>query len=423
MKLPIDGIRKANTGIAALGFAILALNTVFAQNFYQDPNVQQGVHQQAPPMPGALLAGGVAAAQGNQFMDAQGKPIVMPASYCQGCPPGGGYPGDYGDPMAVDFGGYGQDQCGPHYFDISFDAVFIQPDDLFSDVGAFSSIGVGAAAPRALDPTGEGTDYEAGWKIAGRYDIGALAVFEATYMGLYDFGFSDEVRSVDVAPGNADNQLYSVFSNFGLGDLIAPFDEASVHRIRYESELQSTELSYRRYWVGNNPRISGTYLLGARYIRLTEEFSFFGQSSLDGEGSLAYGSENDLVGFQFGGDMWAALRQGLRAGIETKAGVYNNSYKFKAQEDVDGATINLPALRRGDQVAFVIESGASFVADILPSWSLKGGYQMLYINSLTTVGGNIATDIFETPQPAVAALDTQEHAFYHGFHGGMEYVW
>ncbi len=401
---------------------------------YQSPTFFGAGAQANPylgPTPASPLAGGPSAAQGDSFIDAHGRPIVMQAGYNPGCQGGGGYcescppgmGGMGGDPMAVDFGGYGQDQCGPHYFDVYIDSVFLQAEDTFKNLGAFSSIGAGNGTPRALDPTGQASDLEAGWRIAFRYDIGALAVLEATYMGIYDFGLSQEVRSVDVAPLNQDNQLFSVFSGFGLGNTNTAFDFASVHRLDYQSDLQSTEISYRRYWLGNSPRISGTWLAGARYVRMTEDFEFFGSSSLNGQGSLNLSSENDLVGFQFGGDAWACLRQGLRVGIESKAGIYNNRFKFDASENVANAAINLPAQQEGNQIAFVTETGVTMIADILPSWSLRGGYQVLYMNSLVTVGSNVATNIFENPAPAAAALNTQGHALMHGFHGGLEYVW
>lgn len=394
-----------------------------------------------PPFPASPLAGGAAAAQGDAFMDAHGQSIVMPAGYCQGCPGGSGeaYPdgmGGYGDPMAVDFGGYGQDQCGPHFFDVAFDVVYLQNEDLVGEsLGAFTSLGIGSAPGETefpfLDPTGAGGDLEPGWRIALRYDIGALAVLEATYMGLYDFGFEDSVRSVDVDPSDLDNQLFSIYSAYGfidpdLGDGIVGIpglDEASQHSLKYQSDLQSTELSYRRYWVGYHPRITGTMLCGFRYVRMTEDF-LFSAITENGNGSIGYSTDNDLLGFQVGGDAWACVKQGLRFGVEGKAGIYNNRFEFlSAANDVfPDPPPGLQAPADGNQVAFVAEGGVSFVADILPSWSIRGGYEAFYLNSLVTLQGNIDTTIFDTDTP-VLPLHTEGHQFYHGFHGGLEYVW
>lgn len=389
----------------------------------QQPMAQNGPIHQPPMQMASPLAGGPAAAQGDQFTDVYGNPIIMQTSYCPSGPEGcygGGYGGGLGDPMAVDFGGYTEDQIGPHYFDVSFGAVFLQADAPFGKVGPFSSDGIGITQPKFLDPSGDGEDYEPGWEIAVRYDIGALTVLEATYMGLYDFGFNRSVTSAQVSNGG-DNQLFSVFSDFGLGQTNPALDFASVHSIDYASDLQSTELSIRRYWVGNSPRISGTYLIGARYLRMTEEFTFFGSSSLDGSATVNFDSENDLVGFQFGGDGWMGLRQGFRVGLDGKAGIYNNRFKFNTNQT---AVAQAPGALNtdGNQVAFVADGSANFVIDILPSWSLKGGYQVLYINSLVTVGDNINTNAINS-LATPPALNDEGHMFYHGFHAGMEYVW
>jgi len=374
------------------------------------------------------LAGGPAAAMGGQFVDVHGRPIVMPASYHAPHHGPAMHPGAHpamcdpygGDPMAVDFGGYGPDQVGPHYFDVSFGAVFLQTDRVFDGVGPLASIGAGAAAPRILDPSNSLDDYSAGWEVALRYDLGPLSLFEATYMGLYDIGFRDTVRSVDVAPGGQDFQLFTVFSNFGVPVPIDGVDDGSVYSLRYQSDFQSVELSYRRYWLANNTRVTGTYLLGFRHLRMTEDLNWDIQA-LMGNSALFWSTENDLLGFQVGADGWYAIRQGLRIGTEGKAGVYNNRFRFGASGDFPagiGAPDDFVAQADGNQVAFAAETGIQIVADILPSWSLKGGYRAFYLNNLVTVGGNIDTAGFV---PDV--LNSQSSALYHGFNGGLEYVW
>lgn len=377
------------------------------------------VSAQAPAnFPAAPLAGGQAAYQGGSYENAYGESIVMPASYNA---PGPGYgemcqPGcEYGDGGYADYGGYSTpDQCGPHYFDIAANAVFLQSDRSFSDVLPLGSIGVDGE--RILDLQDLNDDFEAGWEIAARLDLGPLSVFEATYMGIYDLGFNTTVNSVDVANG-VDFQLNSVFSQYGVFP-IDGLDEGSVYNVDYQSDLQSTELSYRRYWVGHNPRISGTYLAGFRYVRMTEEMSFDAIALL-GSSSIDWDASNDLVGAQLGGDGWIALRQGLRLGGEAKGGIYNNRFKYGHQTNIPDPDItNVDFHADGNQVAFVGEAKIDLVADILPSISLRGGYRVLYMSSLTTVGNNI-----DPTNVTSEAIYTQADAVYNGFHGGIEYIW
>jgi hypothetical protein len=389
------------------------------------PGVAQG--PRAPGMPAAPLAGGNAAV-GGAYMDVHGNPIVLPASYMQGCEPYGAYGGmcpegcgygpgyECGQEGYADFGGSSYpDQVGPHYFDVAVEGVALMGEDLFQDVPALGSIGV--AGPLILTPEELNDNYDVGWQIHVRYDLGPLSIIEGTYMGVYDLDIDETVRSVDVAPGGLDFQLASVFSQYGI-DPIDGLDEASVYNLNYQSDLQSTELSYRRYWVGWNPRVSGTYLAGFRYIRLTEDLNF-NSVALGGNSNLFWRDSNDLVGAQIGGDMWIGLRQGLRLGIDSKAGIYNNRWEYShitAIPDPDITNANFDAA--GDQVAFAGETRVDLVADILPSFSIRGGYRALYLNSLVTVGNNIdPTNVTST------AVFTQADAIYHGFHAGLEYIW
>lgn len=434
---------KCRAIVAILFTGLLPLGgTVCQAQEYQAPNFSGMASQadyQTPVLnafPASPLAGGPAAAQGGEYVDVQGRPIVLPAQYSEmgpgmGCPPAGaGYGGGYGDPMAVDFGGYGEDQCGPHYFDVQAGTVFLQAEQVFDNIQGFTA--PGALSPeRFLDPANDFAEYEPGWQIAARYDIGALAVLEAAYMGLYDFGFSDSVNSADVAAGNAPAALVSVFNGYGLGAPIAGIDQGITHSVDFEADLQSTEINYRRYWLGTNTRISGTWLLGARYIRYTDEFQF---NSLGIVGAatetanLQWSSENDMVGFHFGGDAWLALRQGLRLGFEGTAGIYNNRYEFSNSGAFSANPATAPVgvvvptdftnTAEGNQVAFATEADISIVADILPSWSIKGGYQVLFLNSLASSAGNINQSAIGT-----GLTSTQAGLLFHGFHGGFEYVW
>ena len=56
-------------------------------------------------------------------------------------------------------------------------------------------------------------------------------------------------------------------------------ERATFHAISAESDLQTAEISYRRYWLGYIPRISGTLLAGFRYTRLDDDFTFRTQGS------------------------------------------------------------------------------------------------------------------------------------------------
>src|SRR5690606_24450120 len=101
--------------------------------------------------------------------------------------------------------------------------------------------------------------------------------------------------------------LFSPYSDFGTdpagGFGLTETDAADFASLEYGSELHSAEISYRHYWVGWHPRVTGTWLAGFRYTRLSEDF-LYGTTTATGSHLSHTRTENDLAGFQTGGDMW-----------------------------------------------------------------------------------------------------------------------
>lgn len=335
------------------------------------------------------------------------------------------------------------DQRGPHYFDIRAEAVYLTRDETFGrDIGISQE---GLNGPIVLSTGQLDYDYQPGFRIIGRYDICPLSVVEFGYTGIFDF--EDSARYVD--PNAPD--LFSLFSDFGVNPITVsdPFgpmpesERAVQHRISIESDLQTAEISWRRYWLGWSPRVSGTLLAGFRYTKLNEEFLFqsfgsepSGPSPIDPNFGLAYGidAENNLSGFQTGGDIWVGLTQGLRIGAEGKAGIYANRYSLTNQVTTTPLGTTPPTLferYKDTQPAFIAEASADLVADLWPSISLRVGYEVLFINSIVLSGDNFNTGSpYNTgaisnglgPQ-RVPFVNDQSDALYHGGHIGLEYIW
>jgi hypothetical protein len=99
---------------------------------------------------------------------------------------------------------------------------------------------------------------------------------------------------------------------------------------------------------------------------------------------------------------------------------------------------NVQTLIEGDQASFLGELKFMMVADITPSWSLKAGYELLYISDLALAGdslasaqpygniNNIAQGLETALPPGVgpgAGATADGEAFFSGFSAGVEYVW
>ncbi|WP_197528432.1 Lpg1974 family pore-forming outer membrane protein [Aeoliella mucimassa] len=413
-----------------------------------------------------------AARQANQlqqsndsWVDAYGNPVIVPASYCgQGCapmacPPGGGpgmfaggLPcgnpggGPYGpggpfcagmgmDPYAAGGVNLGIDQCGPHYFDFSAEAVYWKKERSSDPTVNFATIGIndisaGVADDLLLNTDDLDFDWEPGMRLTGRYDLGAMSMLEVQYSGLYEWGA--------IAGLSGSDDIYSAFSNFGIGiDTtgdgnpdqavggvgLSSTEQASAVELELLNELHNAEISIRRYWVGASPRVTGTWMAGFRYTRLTEDLNY-GTSGTSGNAFFATGTTNDLCGFQAGGDMWMTIRQGFRVGAQGKAGIYNN--RMESFATITSTQLAQPLVERvkGDRAAFITEGNVSVVFDVMPNMSLRAGYDVLFLNTVALAANNFNFDnaplLGGTRTPV---LIEESSSLYHGANVGLEYVW
>lgn len=427
---------------------------------------------QGPLSQPGFVAGGPAAASGaahalhmtpaaslDPFVDIYGNPVVMPTNYCGpggGCPPGMG--GGYGGPAGAGaFGGgasMNTEQCGPHYFDFSaeylhyFRSKSPLSDSLAITTDGFANDPLTEVPARTVLSGGDlgGADAD-GYRLTGRIDVGALSVAEFSYTGLFS---DDSGDSIDNSPSTT---LFSIFSRYGtatngavgVGGSAGPptgsdfeeTDNAIRHSLDFESEIHSAEATYRRYWVGHNPRVSGTLLIGFRYTSLEQALGF---SSLANVGTapvvpksirIESQADNYLAGVQVGGDVWVTVLQGFRIGAEAKVGLYNNDYSVSSSVLAsDGDPSSGTSLMDDNQAAFLAEGKLMAVADLTPSWSLKAGYELLFISELALAG-----DSFALAQPygdingisdtlsTFGSADANGEVFFHGFSAGAEFVW
>ena len=338
------------------------------------------------------------------------------------------------------------EQCGPHYFDVRMEAIVMTRDKAFGPRVDFTSLNV--ENPIVLSSNQLDFDWEAGFRILGRYDVGPLSVIEFGYWGLENLDAS--ASFADPMPVNENTgRLYSLFTNFVRDptllpasvvdpDGALPWTERSLTQtISLESELHNAEFNYRRYWVGFNPKVSGSLIAGFRYTRLREDFLFLTQG--EAVGQYSENIKNDMAGFQTGADVWIHLRQGLRIGAEGKVGLVNNHYKLVnsftgTPPSVDGSPDPSFSERfEKDQPALIVDASADVVWDLCPSWSIRAGYEILFLNSVLLAGENFNTGtIYNRPggpdfdvllPERVPFVNNQGNAFYHGGHLGLEFVW
>jgi hypothetical protein len=214
---------------------------------------------------------------------------------------------------------------------------------------------------------------------------------EATYFGVDDFGASavtTDLNTLLTAP------------NLAVGGV-------NPGRTDYTSELDSAEFNLRRQW---NQWL--TLMGGMRWVNLNEVMN----TNIGGAANHRIDVDNQLWGFQLGADtyLWSRGRFSLEG--YGKVGIYANNSDARTTTAGLGA---LPVIVASENdAAFVGDLGFTGVYDISDRWSVRGGYQFLWIDGVALAPEQLDNMNVLT---GVANVDVGQTAFYHGLNLAAEF--
>ena len=304
--------------------------------------------------------------------------------------------------------------CLPRWFDAHVEWMYWTRDT--SESLGLSSEGVGG--PIVLNTGDLDYEHESGYRITGAYLIGPSTNIEATYFGGFNWQNSLTVNS-------ASAELYSVFSDFGRTPAggYPETGQGTQHSVAMSSELNNGELNVRRRFVGANCRAHSSLLVGARYFRLREDLvynTFTSNPSLFMDYQLK--TDNDLVGVQTGGDFYLCLTPRFKIGAEAKAGVYGTHSNQRTL--VNTASPQVVESESVSDVAFLGDAAAVLLYRVTPRMTLRGGYQILYVDGVATGVNNFNTaDPFATNPSRTIFVDNDGEFLAHGANVGFEWTW
>ena len=181
-------------------------------------------------------------------------------------------------------------------------------------------------------------------------------------------------------------------------------------RTHYDSDIHSAEFNLRRQW---NHWL--TLLGGFRWINVNEILN----TDIGGVATNRIDVDNQMYGLQLGLDtyLWSYGRFSLEG--YGKAGIYSNDSDGRSSSfGIVGAVPVVTASE--DRAAFVGELALTGVYDISQRWSLRGGYQMLWLDGVALAPEQLDNMNIVT---GVATLDVGQTAFYHGVNLAAEFRW
>jgi len=233
-------------------------------------------------------------------------------------------------------------------------------------------------------------DLEPEFAAGGEFTIGRRIFdcyrLEATYLGKHDW---DDTVVVD--------------DFMSLESFVPGNDGIDVATLSQRTTFESAELNLR-YWGDMPPGpFDVSFLVGARYIRLAEQFTFLNDGAAPNFAQA--NTTNDMIGVQIGLEGAWLITTRWWFDFDLKGGIYNNNASQNTVVGID------PGTAERDCTAFV--GDLSLVANwaITPNWNFRAGYQALFINGVA-----LAQDQFIPPlvQGGQGALNDQGEICFHG---------
>ena len=272
-------------------------------------------------------------------------------------------------------------------------------------------------------------DWTAAPKVTLGLGLGDGLSAEICWFGFYDF----RARGTS-GPFNADTANIAALP-FRNGPLLA-FNVGDTQRYDYRSRLTNAELNARQQV---NDRLS--VLVGFRYLNLAEQFN--GNLIMaDGTPFGNYGvrTQNNLWGGQLGADYALPLTDRLSLAANGKAGIFGGAESQSTSGSflggfapdtpifnqrgvqtgvVPGAPISAERRASSCHVAFVGEVGLTLTYKVTERLSLRGGYNLMWIDGVALAPNQFTTSNF-APGGA-GGINTRGNLFMHGAVVGLDF--
>jgi hypothetical protein len=328
------------------------------------------------------------------------------------------------------------------WYDFSAEAMFLSMDNQLSDFGV-TSFGTGPNPNIVLRSSDAyNNDFDLGVRLSASMIFGVGGNLEVTYMGANDLGGSASVGALDPAGPTNYFSYISQFGTFPPGGF-DDTDQSLFQGVTSRTRLHSGEFNYRRRWVGPYSRFQGSWLLGVRHIDLDDIFDYQ-TIGLNNDTALAtdlrffrsnYRVNNEMTGFQLGGDLWWNVTPGINLGLGLKTGVLGNVSRVRALIESNsipaGGVVAASAFddrARSAETSWMTELDATLIYRFSYSWSFKSSYYLLGIDNVGLGASSLQTTTFNDAgtgitTPTLGAHRANDDVVFQGFSFGLEYLW
>jgi hypothetical protein len=260
-------------------------------------------------------------------------------------------------------------------------------------------------------------DSASGMKLTlGRY-VTARTAIEGSFYGTHDW--SARTSTPAFPHGDSGGPLFPYWGTGPGAFNTTAFTNASQHIATAKTSFDSAELGVR-HWFSPTASIMG----GFRFLRVADNFELFSfddeDLNPDNVGFYRIHTSNKLFGAQIGSEYTHPLAPWLFCSAEAKAGVYGNAARQR-NTLFNSDTTDDSRDDKDVEFARVIDVSLSLTAIVSNNITIRGGYNLLFINGVA-----LATDQLDTSpiqnNSREGVADKGSITLYGPFVGG-EIVW
>jgi hypothetical protein len=259
----------------------------------------------------------------------------------------------------------------------------------------------------------------------GKYTIGRRIFdcyrVEGTYLGFNSWNDQRLVTNADPTTLGGTGNLSTFLSGFS-SPATAGLDGANFVAASLRSNFQSGEVNVR-YWGEMPPGpLDVSFLVGARYMRIAEQFQFDSQSALPSPAGttndLQSNVTNNMWGVQIGLEFAVLVSTRWWFDFDMKGGIYNDQVNAVSAASQNGVSTLITDTR--NRTAFVGDLCLTANWQMTPSWAFRLGYQAIFINGVTLAQDQLVSSLFNN---VAGPLNDKGKVAYHGPLIGLTANW
>ncbi len=247
-------------------------------------------------------------------------------------------------------------------------------------------------------------DYEPGARITVGRNYGADERLEVTYLDFVDWNES----ALATDPGGE------------LGGTLFFVDGYETHQLFSSSDLRSIEVNWR-WFNAHGPRLACSVLTGFRYVMIDEQFTTQFSTSGELREQLTIVTENDLLGWQLGGETLVRPTERFVVGGKAKAALFLNvgerSHSFFVIDPGDESFTGIGSAHDND-LAAAFDVGLFATFHVLPRVAVRAGYDVLFVSGIA-----LAPEQYGVKTIFGGELDDSGSTIYQGPTASVEVLW